>query len=882
MKADLLREKFLTFFKTKKHKIVESDSLVPQDDPTVLFTPAGMNQFKRQFLGYASDFKRAATAQRCLRTDDLDKVGRTCGHHTFFEMLGNFSFGDYFKEEAIEFAWEFLTEELKIKKEQLWISVYKDDDEAFRIWKLKVPADKIIKLGDKENFWPAEAKERGPDGPCGPCSEIFFDQGKNIGCKRENCNPVCNCGRFVEVWNLVFTQFNRKDGGILEPLPKKNIDTGMGLERLAAVMQGVYSNFETDLFKPLVKEIEEVVKGQSPAWTVPCKVLTVPEKGLIYVLADHIRAITFAIYDGVLPSNETRGYVVRKLIRKCILHLRALGIKQAFMYKLVPVLSEIMQEPYPELNPRRENIAEIILAEEKNFIATLDSSDDLLKDKFAGFKDKPDPQKAGKIAFYLYDTYGIPQELTKNWLDKQGIKFSEAAFNQELEQQKMRSKLKTMMKGKVFDIKGLDLKISATKFLGYKDYSHSAKILKIIKDNIEVNKISEGEEGKIILNQTVFYPESGGQIGDAGNIAKGKNIFIVLDTQKADKIIIHIGKVIKGSLRKADTVLAKIDEKRRLSIARNHTATHLLQAALRKVLGPHIQQQGSLVAQDRLRFDFTHFKDISNEELNRIEEIVNTNIINNYALQTKPMLLSAAKRKGALAFFGEKYEAKVRVVSIPDISLELCGGTHLNSTGQIGIFKITQEAAVAAGIRRIEAVTAKAAYKMIKEEENLMTEVSSLLNVPPQNILSEIKNKMAWLKELEKRLHLQSLDILKVSLDKIIEEAQEIGGIKVITQVLRGLDMDLLRKAVDLIKQETKNSVIALGSAQESKALLVMGVTSDLCQKGLDAAKLILDVAKVIGGSGGGRKDFAQAGGNKPENFAKAFQELRDIISNLK
>jgi alanyl-tRNA synthetase len=873
MKADLLREKFLTFFKTKKHKIVESDSLVPQDDPTVLFTPAGMNQFKRQFLGYASDFKRAATAQRCLRTDDLDKVGRTCGHHTFFEMLGNFSFGDYFKEEAIEFAWEFLTEELKIKKEQLWISVYKDDDEAFRIWKLKVPADKIIKLGDKENFWPAEAKERGPDGPCGPCSEIFFDQGKNIGCKRENCNPVCNCGRFVEVWNLVFTQFNRKDGGILEPLPKKNIDTGMGLERLAAVMQGVYSNFETDLFKPLVKEIE---RGLIP------KKGTVPEKGLIYVLADHIRAITFAIYDGVLPSNETRGYVVRKLIRKCILHLRALGIKQAFMYKLVPVLSEIMQEPYPELNPRRENIAEIILAEEKNFIATLDSSDDLLKDKFAGFKDKPDPQKAGKIAFYLYDTYGIPQELTKNWLDKQGIKFSEAAFNQELEQQKMRSKLKTMMKGKVFDIKGLDLKISATKFLGYKDYSHSAKILKIIKDNIEVNKISEGEEGKIILNQTVFYPESGGQIVDAGNIAKGKNIFIVLDTQKADKIIIHIGKVIKGSLRKADTVLAKIDEKRRLSIARNHTATHLLQAALRKVLGPHIQQQGSLVAQDRLRFDFTHFKDISNEELNRIEEIVNTNIINNYALQTKPMLLSAAKRKGALAFFGEKYEAKVRVVSIPDISLELCGGTHLNSTGQIGIFKITQEAAVAAGIRRIEAVTAKAAYKMIKEEENLMTEVSSLLNVPPQNILSEIKNKMAWLKELEKRLHLQSLDILKVSLDKIIEEAQEIGGIKVITQVLRGLDMDLLRKAVDLIKQETKNSVIALGSAQESKALLVMGVTSDLCQKGLDAAKLILDVAKVIGGSGGGRKDFAQAGGNKPENFAKAFQELRDIISNLK
>jgi len=432
MKADILRENFLAFFKAKKHKIVESDSLVPKDDPTVLFTPAGMNQFKKEFLGYDAGFRRAATAQRCLRTDDLDKVGKTPAHHTFFEMLGNFSFGDYFKEEAIAWAWEFLTEELKLKKESLWVSVYKDDGEAYKIWrdKIKVPAARVIKLGDKENFWPSEARVKGPNGPCGPCSEIFFDRGRDKGCRLAGCSPACDCGRFVEAWNLVFTQFNRKEGGILEPLPRKNIDTGMGLERLAALMQGVYSNFETDLFEPIIKEIE---KGQSPSGTVP-------EKGLTYAIADHLRAITFSIYDGIMPSNDGRGYVARKLIRKSTLHLRALGHKQPFLYKLVPVLSQTMKNPYPELGARKENIAEIILREEKSFIATLNSSETLFKDKFSGLKNKSDPDLTGKIAFQLYDTYGIPLELTNVWLDKQGIGISEEAFNDELIQQKNRSR----------------------------------------------------------------------------------------------------------------------------------------------------------------------------------------------------------------------------------------------------------------------------------------------------------------------------------------------------------------------------------------------------------------------------------------------------------
>jgi alanyl-tRNA synthetase len=873
MDADILRDKFLDFFKAKKHKIVESDSLVPKDDPTVLFTPAGMNQFKNQFLGIISDFKRAATAQRCLRTDDLDKVGKTPGHHTFFEMLGNFSFGDYFKKQAISWAWEFLTDELKIKKEKLWVSVYKDDDEAYKIWKnfIGLPENKIIKLGDKENFWPSEARTKGPNGPCGPCSEIFFDQGNNVGCKRPDCTPGCNCGRFVEVWNLVFTQYNRKAGGILEPLPKKNIDTGMGLERLAAVMQGVQNNFETDLFQPIIKEI---VQGLIPQGTVP-------ERGLIYAIADHLRAIVFAIYDGVLPSNEARGYVIRKLIRKSMLHLRSLGIKKPFLCKLVPVLSEIMKSTYPELENRRENIAEIILAEEKNFVSTLDSSPALFKEKFSSFLNNQNPEEVGKITFQLYDTYGIPRDLTKAWLDNNKIKFSQEVFDKELEVQKERSKSQSTMKGDVFDIKGLDLGIKETKFLGYKDCQTKAKILKIIKDGNEAKSIKKDDTARIILDKTVFYGESGGQVGDSGELVKGKNVFEVQDTKRVDKVIIHIGKSKAGSFKKSDLVLAKVDIERRMNIARNHTATHLLQAALRKVLGVHVKQQGSLVAEDRLRFDFTHFKDIDKGQLDRIEEIVNSYVINNYCLETLQMPWLKARKTAALAFFGEKYEEEVRVVSIADISKELCAGTHLDSTGQIGLFKITQEGSVASGIRRIEAVTGTFAYKIIKNQEDVLSEVGSLLNVPCEMIAGEIQKRAKQIKELEKRLSSQRIDSLKSSLDSLIQEAEVIKDIRVITKLIEDVDMDLLRKYVDLIRDKTNKAVIVLGAKQQNRALLVIGITLDLCDEGFDAAKLIGDIAKIIGGSGGGRCDFAQAGGSKPENFEIAFQELKNIVLKL-
>ena len=876
MRADFLREKFLDFFQSKKHKIVESDSLVPGDDPTVLFTPAGMNQFKKEFLGHITDFTRAATAQRCLRTDDLDKVGKTCGHHTFFEMLGNFSFGDYFKEKAIAWAWEFLTAELKIPEAKLWVSVYKGDEEADKIWKdkIKVSAQKIIKLGDKENFWPQEAKEKGPNGPCGPCSEIFFDLGESVGCGRKDCNPACKCGRFSEVWNLVFTQFNRKEGGVLEPLPKKNIDTGMGLERLAAVMQGAVSNFETDLFQPLVKEIVSSIEHQ----------VSSINKELIYAVADHIRAIAFAIYDGVIPSNEGRGYVVRKLIRKSALNLRTLGVRHTFVYKLVPVLSEIMKKPYPGLHARKENIAEIILSEEKSFISTLNSSASLLKEKFSGLLKKQDPQRAGVIAFQLYDTYGIPLELTKDWLDKQQIKISESAFNQELETQKTRSKASSAMKGDVFDLKGLDLGTKATKFLGYKERQAKAKIVKIIKEAKEVKKILKNETADIILDQTPFYGESGGQIGDSGEIIRGKNIFVVLDTKKSDKVIVHIGKVKAGSFKKQDKVSAKIDSARRLAIARNHTATHLLQAALRKVLGAHVQQQGSLVADDRLRFDFTHFKDINKTQLDRIEEIVNHYILNNYPLKAKEMNLSEAKRKGALAFFAEKYASKVRTVAVSDVSLELCGGTHLDSTGQIGLFKITQEGSVASGVRRIEAITGASAYKAIKQEEEILGEVSSALGVPEDRIAQELEKRLVRIKELEKRLNSQVLNTVAASLDDLVKNAETINGIKVITNITANLDMNTLRRTVDLIKEKVnnKNTFIALSSTNPAgKAMLVFGATQDLCSRGIDASDLIKQVAGEIGGSGGGRKDFAQAGGNKLDKLEEAFRNLKALISQV-
>jgi len=882
MTADILREKFLDFFRAKKHKIVESDSLVPKDDLTVLFTPAGMNQFKKEFMGRDSGFKRAATAQRCLRTDDLEKVGKTSAHHTFFEMLGNFSFGDYFKEETISWAWEFLTKELNLSQEKFWISVYKDDEEAYKIWKDKIgiPVEKIVKLGDKDNFWPAEAKTKGPNGPCGPCSEIFYDFGQTVGCKEKNCNPSCSCGRFVEIWNLVFTQFNRKLDATIEPLPNKNIDTGMGLERLTALMQGKQNNFETELFQPIIKEIKRSLEVE-PKDSVK----------LLYAIADHLRAIVFSIYDGIIPSNEGRGYIVRKIIRKSVLHLKSLGINKPFLYKLVVLVAQIMHKPYPSLLNRQEDIARVILNEENNFINTLSLSSTLIDNEIEKVKKdlENDPKIEGFIiasagtsgtlgisAFKLYDTNGIPLEITKDELNIRFIKVGEnfgAAYQHELDKQKNLSKSFSKMKGDVFDAKGLELGLKDTKFLGYENTSVKAKIIEIIdshEKNKKLTEISLGMKAAIILDETPFYAESGGQVGDIGILTKGENKFIVSDTQKIGNVILHIGTISSGSFKKGDAVVAQIDAQRRLNIARNHTATHILQAALRQVLGNHVQQQGSLVSEEKFRFDFTHFKGLTKEELARVEEVANSFIVNDCTVNSKEMAFVDAKKTGALAFFEEKYSEIVRVVMIGEISNELCGGTHLTNVKEIGLIKIISEGSVASGIRRIEGATSGFAERFIKDEE--------------EKAIAEV-TKMQKLKELKKDEKKRSAEVeisLIDALPRIIEKSALINGINVIFSLEDDLDMHVLRILADKIKEKLSSVVIVLGSAnkQQKKAFLVIAVTPDLLSKNIDAGVLICQLAPLIGGSGGGRQDFAQAGGTNLNNFTLVFEKLKDIINS--
>jgi alanyl-tRNA synthetase len=876
--ADILREKFLDFFKAKKHKIVESDSLVPKDDPTVLFTPAGMNQFKKEFMGFDSGFKRAATCQRCLRTDDLDKVGKTSAHHTFFEMLGNFSFGDYFKPEAIAWAWEFLTKELRIDQDKLWVSVYQDDDEAYKIWKgrIGIPENKIVRLGDKDNFWPAEAKTKGPNGPCGPCSEIFYDFGSGVGCGEKICDPSCSCGRFVEIWNLVFTQFNRKDDTSLEPLPNKNIDTGMGLERLTAVMQGKQNNFETELFQPIIKEI------QRSAETKPQD-----EKKLLYAIADHLRAVVFSIYDGITPSNEGRGYIVRKIIRKSVMHLRSLGINKPFLSRLVGQLAQIMRKPYPDLKDKQEDISQVILNEENNFINTLKDAPRIIERVVTSYvifaKDTKTKIDIGRAVFELYDTHGIPSEVTREWLDEHASEVTrewsdawnfsqkdiEQDFEQAMQEQKVRSKSGSAMKGDVFDAKGLGLKLDATTFVGYKENSIEANLLAILKDGKEAKEALAGDSLEIVLNQTPFYAESGGQIGDTGKLVNGNNIFEVSDTQKIDNVILHIGKVNSGTFKKSDKVVAQIDVECRLNIAKNHTATHLLQAALRQVLGKHVGQQGSLVNAEKLRFDFTHFKGLSGEEIARVEEIANNYIKQHHAVDSKEMDLKEAKKTGALAFFEEKYGENVRVVEIGNISKELCGGTHLTNIKQIGLIKIISESSVASGIRRIEAVTGQFAEQFIKVQQQKAIEESVK------------SNRLKELKEQEKKRSAQINKMLPSRSLELFDKSETINGINTVFSVENNLDINSLRILADMIKGKLSQAVIALGSQDGSRAFLVVGLTADLCAKGLSAKNIILQVAPLIGGSGGGREDFAQAGGNAPENFALAFDKIKDIIIKL-
>ena len=868
MITDILRTKFLDFFKNRGHKIVKSDLLVPKDDPTLLFTSAVMNQFKKQFMGNITDFTRAASCQKCLRTGDLDEVGNTAFHHTFFEMLGNFSFGDYFKEDAIFWAWEFLTKELKIDSDKLKVSVYKDDKEAFAIWSKKIGlnSDRISLLGEHNNFWPADAPSAGPNGPCGPCSEIFFDKGTNIGCQKPSCGPACSCGRHVEIWNLVFTQFNRLENGKLDPLPNRNIDTGMGLERMASVMQGVESNFEIDIFKPMTSFIrKQITSGKAKLDTRS-----------INIIADHSRAICFAIVDGVMPSNEKRGYVVRKLIRKSVLAYQNLGIKKEFLYKLTPILSLSMKSVYPELDEQREDVAQIILSEERDFLKILNNSEGVIKEIFSQNKD------TGFSAFKLYDTYGIPLEITLDWAEKNGCSIDIDSFDKNLSLQKESSKKQSSMQGDIFVDNSFKTKELVSEFNGYENLKVDSSIAKIFKDNKEAFVIGVSDKAVIVLSATPFYAECGGQVGDTGIIKNESGEFVVLDTKKENNAIIHFGELRSGSLKAGDKVDAIVDSKRRLGISRAHSATHLLHFALRKVLGEHVRQGGSLVEDDRFRFDFTHFEGLSSQDLAKVEKLVKEKIKENYPISTKVCSLDEAKTYGALMFFADKYDETVRMVCAGDFSKELCGGTHLNKTGDVLNFKIIQESSIAKGMRRIEAITGEKADEFNRETILMREELYSIIG-QSSDTLKRLEKFNLDFKTCIRKLSDFKLKLLLADKDNFLKSSIDVKGVRVFVKFIPDIDKNILRNFYDNVSCALQDNfaIILATSANLDSVNIIAGVSKDAIIKGLDASKIVKQIASLVSGSGGGRPDFAQAGGKDVAKLKPALDEGVNIIKRL-
>ncbi len=863
-----IRRKFLEFFAAKGHSVIKSDSLVPKNDPTVLFTTAGMQQFKRQFLGHIEGYTRAASSQKCLRTDDLEQVGETNFHHTFFEMLGNFSFGDYFKKEAIAWAWEFLTEILQLPPDKLWVSIYKDDTEAEKIWLkgIKIPPERFVKLGDKSNFWPSNAKLDGPNGPCGPCSEIFYDYGPNPQCTNSNCNPECDCGRFAEIWNLVFTQFNRKDGGELEPLPAKNIDTGMGLERLAAVLQGKPSNFDTDIFLPIRETIRQHISGE----------LTRKEECII---ADHARAIVIAICDGIIPSNKERGSVIKRLITDSANIALSYGPQEPRIYRLVPVVVDVMKDQYPELIEKAENMAELIKKTEEAFIQVRALR---IPELEALNLSQMSDQQRGEVYFKFRDTYGLPLSVILATARKKGIKEEDIqkdlqVYSRLMQEQKDRSRAASKMMGDVFTDTELNLNVAKTKFSGYEEERTTSRILKLFVNHTEQDSVQKGEAVQCILDETPFYAESGGQIGDTGTLTGPNGTIQITDTQKISDIFIHEGKVLDGTVSAGDRVEAGIDMERRLSVMRNHTATHLLQAALRQVLGSHVQQQGSSVDQEKLRFDFSHPKALTAEEIREIEDIVNSLVLRCDTVTKESMSLDEAKSKGALAFFAEKYADTVRVVSISDYSTELCGGTHLDSTGQIGLFKIINESAIAQGIRRIEARTGRRAYQLIMEQEDQMKRMAQLLKAPLNEIVDRTSVQLQRMKQLEKDIEKYQFETIKQTIPQLIDQAVLLDGIHIVRNTFENVSMSVLRKLADTIKQRV-SAVIVLGSQSKTDAQILVAVSQELTKNGWHAKDIIQIMARKIQGSGGGRDQMAQAGSKHPELLSAAMQEAENFV----
>jgi len=861
MSAADVRRAFLEFFREHGHTVVPSSSLVPGNDPTLLFTNAGMVQFKDVFLGKEKrDFVRATSSQRCVRAggkhNDLENVGYTARHHTFFEMLGNFSFGDYFKRDAIRFAWNLLTGTLKLDPARLWVTVFRDDDEAADIWlkEIGVPAERFTRLGEKSNFW-----AMGDTGPCGPCSEIFYDHGPAIPGGPPG-SPDEDGDRYVEIWNLVFMQFERSADGKLTPLPKPSVDTGMGLERIAAVMQGVHSNYDIDLFKNVIRAAAELADTRD---------LT---SSSLRVIADHIRACTFLIVDGVLPSNEGRGYVLRRIIRRAIRHGYKLGIQETFFYKLVSVLEKEMGDAYPELVRGRAQAERVLKLEEERFAETLANGMTLLD---GAIKETRGTMIDGETVFKLYDTYGFPADLTADIARERGLTIDQAGFDAAMEGQRKRSQEASKFG---VDLSGGASIDSQTLFQGYDGLEAKGEVVALLKGGAAVQELNSGDEGEVVLDRTPFYAESGGQVGDTGELASPGVHFVVADTQKRGAAYSHVGRVAQGKIRLGDTLNAIVNGKRRRATALNHTATHLLHAALRRVLGTHVQQKGSLVAPDRLRFDFSHLQPVTSDELREIERLVNTEIRRNTAAETEVMDYENAVAAGAMALFGEKYERNVRVLRIGEFSMELCGGTHVERAGDIGFFKITSESGVASGVRRIEAITGDAALDYVDKSDELLRDLAGLVRGSREEVKEKVRDTLERVRQLEKEVRSLKDKLASGQGVDLASTAVDIQGVKVVATKIDGADAGALRNAVDQLKGKLKTAVIVLASVEASdKVVLVAGVTADVTSR-IKAGELVGTIAAQVGGRGGGRPDFAQAGGSNPAALDAALAAVQELV----
>ena len=852
MNSAQIRDAFLNYFADRGHEKVPSASMIPGNDPTLLFTNAGMVPFKDVFLGTDKRrYDKATSAQRCLRAggkhNDLENVGYTARHHTFFEMMGNFSFGDYFKKQAIQYAWDFLTKELKLSADKLWVTVFTEDDEAYDIWAkdIGVPEDRISRIGEKDNFW-----SMGDTGPCGPCSEVFYDHGPEVWGGPPG-TPEEDGDRYIEIWNLVFMQYNRQADGTLEPLPDPSIDTGMGLERISAIMQNVHSNYEIDLFQALIKAAAEIIGTND-----------LDSKSL-RVIADHIRSCSFLITDGVMPSNEGRGYVLRRIIRRAVRHGHLLGAKDTFFFRLVDELARQMGEAYPELQQKQQIIKDALEREEQQFARTLERGLAILSDEIKQLNGKVIP---GDVVFKLYDTYGFPVDLTADIAREHELTVDEEGFEQAMSKQRQRAQQASQF--------GMDynqqLKSeNKTAFTGYDDVAGQAKVVELFKEGQAVEQLQAGETGIVVLSETPFYAESGGQIGDQGILVANGPAFEVSDTQYIGKAIAHHG-VAKAAVKLNDTVKAEIDSERRENIKRNHSATHLLHAALRNLLGEHVTQKGSLVESDKMRFDFSHFEAVTNEQLAQLEREVNAQIRANLPLQTELMAIDEAKEAGAMALFGEKYDEQVRVVRMGDFSMELCGGTHVKATGDIGLFRITSEGGIASGVRRIEVVTGEAAIRHTQQQQAVLQQIAGELRTEPTSVADKVQQLQQKFRELERKNEQLQQKMAQQAGGGLVAQAVDINGVKAIIAELDQADPKSLRGLVDDLKNQIGSGIVLLGTANGDKVSLIAGVTTDLTSK-VKAGDIVNQAANVVGGKGGGRPDMAQAGGSLPEQLNEAL-----------